>query len=116
MSYLFVPWGGRIPPVYFLLKPPSLWGATETTFHSSEKWKVLSRDAWDNFDNTGKNLFRILKFWGISDIFDGFMTSLMSVFFVILQFFVTASVIKSVETLDFHIEYVFWQDLPLCQV
>jgi len=37
------------------------WGATETTFHSSEKWKILTIDAWDNFDNTGKNLFHILK-------------------------------------------------------
>ena len=47
------------------------------------------------------------KFLGISDIFDGFMTSSMSDFFVILQFFATGSVIKCVETLDFHIEYVF---------
>ena len=39
--------------------------------------------------------------------FDGFMTSSMSDFFVILQFFATGSVIKCVETLDFHIEYVF---------
>jgi len=46
------------------------------------------------------------KFWGISDIFDGFMTSSMSDFFVILQFLATANVIKFVETLDFHIEYV----------
>ena len=47
------------------------------------------------------------KFSGISDIFDGFMTSSMSDFFIILQFFATGSVIKCVETLDFHIEYVF---------
>ena len=46
------------------------------------------------------------KFWGIFDIFDVFMTSSMSQFFVILQFLATASVIKFVETLDFHIEYV----------
>ena len=36
------------------------------------------------------------------------MTSLMSDFFLILQFLATASVIKIVETLDFDIEYVFW--------
>ena len=48
------------------------------------------------------------KFWGISNIFDVFMTSSMSDFFVILQFLATASVVKFVETLDFHIEYVFW--------
>ena len=48
------------------------------------------------------------KFWGISDTFDLFMTSSMSGCFVILQFLATASVIKFVETLDFHIEYVFW--------
>ena len=43
----------------------------------------------------------------VSDIFDVLMTSSMSDFFVILQFLATASVIKFVETLDFHIEYVF---------
>ena len=48
------------------------------------------------------------KFWGISDIFDVFITSSMSDFLVILQFLATASVIEFVETLDFHIEYVFW--------
>ena len=47
------------------------------------------------------------KFRDISDIFDVFMTSSISDFFVILQFLATASVIKFVETLDFHIEYVF---------
>ena len=36
-----------------------VWGATETTFNLSEKWKILTIDAWDN--NTGKNLFHILK-------------------------------------------------------
>ena len=36
-------------------------GATETTFHSSEKWKILTKDAWDNFDNTGKKSFSYLK-------------------------------------------------------
>ena len=52
--------------------------------------------------------FELLKkFLGISDIFDVLMTSSMSDFFVILQFFATSSVIKFVETLDFHIEYVF---------
>ena len=47
------------------------------------------------------------KFWGIPDIFDVLMTSSMSDFFI-LQFLATASVIKFIETLDFHIEYVFW--------
>ena len=48
------------------------------------------------------------KFWGISDTFDVFMTSLMSGIFDIVQFLATASAIKCVETLDFRIEYVFW--------
>ena len=47
------------------------------------------------------------RFQGLSDIFDIFMTSSMSDLFVILQFLATGSVIKCVETLDFHIEYVF---------
>ena len=34
-----------------------LWCVTETTLHLSEKWKIITRDAWDNFDNTGKNIF-----------------------------------------------------------
>ena len=38
-----------------------LWGATETTFHLSEKWKNLNIDAWDNFDNNCKNIFCILN-------------------------------------------------------
>ena len=46
------------------------------------------------------------KFWGISDTFDVFKTSQMSVFDVILQFLATANVIMFVETFDFHIEYV----------
>ena len=33
----------------------------ETSFHSSEEWKVSSVDSWDDFDSTGKNIFRILK-------------------------------------------------------
>ena len=33
----------------------------EITFHLSEKLKISTKDAWDNFDNTGKNIFRILK-------------------------------------------------------
>ena len=40
---------------------PPLWGATETTFHLSEKWKILTIDAWDNFENTGKKPFSYLK-------------------------------------------------------
>ena len=36
-----------------------------------------------------------------------FIASSMSDFYVILQFLATASVIMWVETLDFHIEYVF---------
>ena len=38
-----------------------LWGATETTFHSSENWKISKIDAWDDFDNTGKKQFSYLK-------------------------------------------------------
>ena len=34
-----------------------LLGATETTSHSYEKWKVLLKDAWENFDNNGKKSF-----------------------------------------------------------
>ena len=33
-------------------------GATETTFHLSEKWKILIIDARDNFDNTCKKSLR----------------------------------------------------------
>ena len=40
---------------------PPFSGATETTFHSSEKWKLLTIDAWDNFDITGKKSFSYLK-------------------------------------------------------
>ena len=47
------------------------------------------------------------EFGGISDIFDVFMTSSRTDFYVILQFCATASVIKCVETIDFHMEYVF---------
>ena len=38
-------WGGCYTP---------LWDATETTFHLSKKWNVLTRDAWVKFDNTCK--------------------------------------------------------------
>ena len=38
-----------------------LWAATETTFHSSEKFKNLTIDARDNFDNTGKKYFSYLE-------------------------------------------------------
>ena len=37
-----------------------LLGATETSFHSSEKMKNLNKDAWDNFDSTGKMSFLFL--------------------------------------------------------
>ena len=47
------------------------------------------------------------KFLGLFDIFDVFMASPMSDFFVILQFLTTTSFIKFEETLDLHIEYVF---------
>ena len=43
--------GGVHPPL----------GATETTFHSSEKWKFLMRDTWDNFHKTCKKSFLYLK-------------------------------------------------------
>ena len=39
----------------------SLLGATETTFHLSGKWKILTIDAWDNFDNTCKKSFSYFK-------------------------------------------------------
>ena len=48
-----------------------------------------------------KVLIHIQHFWRIYDI-----TNVG--FFVILQFLATASVIKFVGTLEFHIEYVFW--------
>ena len=44
-------------------KPPSTWGANETTFHSSERWKILNKDAWDNFDNTVKKSFSYFEEW-----------------------------------------------------
>ena len=39
----------------------SLWGVMETTFNSSEKWKILIKDTWDNFDDTGKKSFSYLE-------------------------------------------------------
>ena len=48
------------------------------------------------------------KFWGLSNICDVFMTWSMSDFYVILQILATVSVLKCVETLDFHMEYVLW--------
>ena len=48
------------------------------------------------------------KVWGLSDIFTVFVTSSVSDFYVILQYLANASVMKFVETLDFHIEYVIW--------
>ena len=38
-----------------------LRGATETTFHSSKKYKILIIDAWDNFDNTCNKFFSYPK-------------------------------------------------------
>ena len=34
-----------------------LWGSTETTLHSSEKWTILTKDVWDSFHNTSKKYF-----------------------------------------------------------
>ena len=42
----------------------STWGATETTYHSSERWEYLTKGAWDNFDKTGKKSFSYLEVWG----------------------------------------------------
>ena len=36
-------------------------GPTETTFHLSKKLQILTIDASDNFDNTGKKSFSYLK-------------------------------------------------------
>ena len=64
----------------------------------------LKPDMYNHLDT----LESFKKFPGISGIFDVFMMmSSMSDCFVILQFLATAGVIKFVETLDFHIEYVF---------
>ena len=60
----------------------------------------LKLDTYNHLDT----LELLKKILGIPDIF---MTSSMSDFYVILQFLATASVIKCVETLEFHIEYVF---------
>ena len=46
------------------------------------------------------------KFCGISDIDDVSMTPSMSDFYVVLPYFATASVIKVIETFDFHIGYM----------
>ena len=48
------------------------------------------------------------RFRGIFNMFDVSITSLMSAFYVILQFLATASLKKNVEALDFHLEYVSW--------
>ena len=62
----------------------------------------LKPDMYNHLDT----LESFKKFRGIFDVFDAFMTSSMSDFFVILQFLTTASGIKFVETFDFQIEYV----------
>ena len=83
----------------------------EDGFHGIPKGVYTLHKFWGVFldmYNYLDTLELVRKFWGISNIFDVFMTSLMSDFLVILQFLATASVIKFVETLDFHIEYVFW--------
>ena len=54
----------------------------------------LKIDMYNHIDTI--KLFK--KFWGISDIFDVFMTSLMSDLFVVLQFLATPSVINFIET------------------
>ena len=71
----------------------------------------LKLDMYNHLDT----LESLKKFCGISDIFEKFMMSQMSDFYVILQFLATASVIKGVETLDFLIE-IYFADLSLCHV
>lgn len=56
------------------------------------------------------------RFRGIFNMFDVSITSSMSAFYVILQFLATASLKKNVEALDFHLEYVSWQDMQICMV
>ena len=67
------------------------------TLYGLETWYVQS----------SRHVETIYKVLGISDIFDVFMMSSMSKFFVI-KFLATTSVKKFVETFDFNIEYVFW--------
>ena len=74
--------------------------ATATRLNTSYGLKTLHAQSSRHVGITQKVLRHIRHF-------DGFMTSSMSDFFVILQFFATGSVFKCVETLDFHIEYVF---------
>ena len=79
------------------------WGVfSDTVAIASKLYTLHELETW--YDKVES----LKKFWGISDISDVFMTLSMSDFYVILPFFATASVKKIVETLDFHIRYVFW--------
>ena len=58
----YLPW-----PICLKKTPQDFWGghsplqsAKETTFHSSERWKNFIKDAWNDFDNTGKKHFSYL--------------------------------------------------------
>ena len=89
---------------------------------SYKSWGVFFSDILVTTDltyymyNLLVTLESLKKVWGLSDIFIVFVTSSVSDFYVILQYLANASVMKFVETLDFHIEYVIWQDLQLYQV
>ena len=63
----------------------------------------LKLDMYNHLDT----LESLKKFSGISDIFNVFIISSISNLYVILHFLATTSVIKCLETFDFHIEYVF---------
>ena len=54
---------GDASPFEVPRKPPSTWVANKTTFQSSERWKILNKEAWDNFDNTGKKYFSYIEEW-----------------------------------------------------
>ena len=98
MSGRWFPWHpkrGYTPPINLKMFSDIL--ATASRFNTLYG---LELDMYNHLDT----LESFKKFRGISDNYDVFMTSSMSDSFVILQFLTTASVIKFVETLDFHIE------------
>ena len=40
---------------------PPFWGAMEATFNSSEEWKILIKEAWDDLNDTSKKQFSYLE-------------------------------------------------------
>ena len=97
-------------------------------FHFSDEWKVvsvapqregcisppISPEFFSDILGTASrlNILYGLETWYAQlsrhvTIIENFVTSTILNFYVMLQFFATASVIKCLETLNFHIVYMF---------